>query len=380
MKVAIVSPEFPPEIGGIQTYALEFTRELARRGHDVTVFTTPAEREWSCPDFRIERVLTLRRRTDRKILVQHATDVWHVMNAACAWLALDVVAPVFVTVHGNDFLAPYFPVARLDFAKWLRIGSRLDFQLGEWLTRRLVRRALPRAAHIFANSRYTERVFLEKHPHCRGRTSAAMVGISEDYLATRRGPRADGPPRLITVARLAEPHKNVHLVLEALARLRDEFAFQYTIVGDGWLAPSLRQLTSDLGLDDCVHFTGFVDRPQLLGLLGQSDLFILTTSATPRAYEGFGLVYLEAAACGVPALAARIGGAVEAIEEGGSGMFVEACTPESIAASLARFLRGETRLEPEACRAFARKFSWAAVVDHCLARYDLHRPRQTAPG
>ncbi len=377
MKVGIVSPEFPPQIGGVQTYASEYARELARRGHDVTVFTTPADSSRNGTAFSVERTLQLRRRADFPTLARFTPDLWHVMNAAYAWLALDAMAPVFVTIHGNDFLAPYYPVARLDFPKRLRLpfGSRADFHLGTWLTGRLLRRAFPRVAHVFTNSRYTERTFLQKYPQCRGRTSAAMVGLAEEYGRVVRPPRADGPPRLITVARLAEPHKNIHLVLQALARLRSEFPFEYTIVGDGWLAPSLRDLTAELGLADRVRFTGFVKQAQLLELLVTSDLLILTTSATPRGYEGFGLVYLEAAACGCPALAARIGGAVEAIDDGASGSFVEECTVDSIAASLARFLRGEARFEAAACRAFARRFSWASVVDHCLAHYAAPAPR-----
>src|SRR5678816_4639886 len=55
MRIGIVSPEFPPEKGGIQTYAIEYARELARRGHDVTVFTQPhAEGELAGEAFRIE--------------------------------------------------------------------------------------------------------------------------------------------------------------------------------------------------------------------------------------------------------------------------------------------------------------------------------------
>jgi phosphatidylinositol alpha-1,6-mannosyltransferase len=169
MKIGLVSPEFPPEKGGIQTYAFEYARELARRGHEVTVFTQPhSEGELGDESFRIEPVLQLRRRHD-KGLVRRRMDVWHAMNASYSWLALET-APVFVTVHGNDFLRPYHPVARLDFPQRLHLpfGSRADRWLGDWLTWRLVQHALPRAAHIFTNSRYSERRLLERHPVAKG--------------------------------------------------------------------------------------------------------------------------------------------------------------------------------------------------------------------
>ena len=196
-----------------------------------------------------------------------------------------------------------------------------------------------------------------------------MVGVSEDCFAGPRPPRREGPPRLITVCRLAEPHKNVDLVLQALAKIRNTQPFHYTIVGDGYLRPSLEKLARDLGLAERVTFTGFLGLPQLNAALIESDLFILTTSQTPVAYEGFGLVYLEANACGCPVLAARIGGSAEAVDEGVSGMFVDEPTVDGIGNALARFFSGAARFEADACVAFARKFSWAKVVDHCLAHY-----------
>ena len=212
MKIGIVSPEFPPEKGGIQTYAFEYAQELSRRGHEVTVFTTAhPEGELEATVFRVEPVLRLRRRFDREI-TRHKMDVWHTMNAAYSWLALET-APVFVTVHGNDFLWPYQPVARLDFRQRLRLpfGSNADRWLGDWLTWFLMRKSLPRATHIFTNSQYTERRLTQTHPGCAGRASAAMVGVSAECFGGPRPARREGPLRLITVCRLAEPHKSVQI-------------------------------------------------------------------------------------------------------------------------------------------------------------------------
>jgi glycosyltransferase involved in cell wall biosynthesis len=370
MRIGLISPEFPPERGGVQTYAWDYAHEVARRGHDVTVFTVPhPQGERVVPEFRVEPILRLRRRLDGPALGKHAIDVWHVMNAAYSWLSLER-SPVFVTVHGNDFLWPYLPVARLDLRdRWrLPFGSNVDRRLGDWLTRRLVKRALPEATHIFTNSRYTEGRLCQEVPACRNKTSPAMVGVSPQYLSLMRPPRREGPPRLITVCRLAERHKSVDVVLRALSRIQTPF--HYTVVGDGELLESLQSLASELGLNGRVTFTGVVEQARLNDLLLESDLFVLTTSATPFAYEGFGLVYIEANACGCPVLAARIGGAVEAVEEGLSGMFVETVSVDTVEAALRRFLNGEVRFTSEACAAFARRFSWARVADHCLSYYE----------
>ena len=82
-----MSPEFPPDIGGIETYAFEFVRELVKRGHEVHVFTLRhAQGEVSIPGVKIWPILRRRRYLDSPSLKEHCMDAWHVMNAAYAWL------------------------------------------------------------------------------------------------------------------------------------------------------------------------------------------------------------------------------------------------------------------------------------------------------
>lgn len=386
MRINIVSPEFPPAIGGVETYAFEFTRELAKRGHEVTVLTQrhPAG-EATLPGVEVHPVLSLRRNLDRRMLSDHPADVWHAMSASYAWLALEGL-PTVVTVHGNDFLRPHMPTAKHDLRAhpllwrlarhepaWLKPFWR-------WRTRAMMKRALPRALHIVANSRFTEQALLARHPACRGLTSVGYVGVAEQFFSVEHRPRSNDAARLLTVCRISEPRKNVDAVIRALAMLKDRHAFRYTIVGDGHNRGRLEALVAELGLQQRVIFTGFLSQEALLQAYSEADLFVLTSSLLPGSHEGFGIVYLEAAASGVPSLAARLAGAAEAISEGRSGMFVETPTVDGIAAALQGFLAGELRFEARACREFAREFSWRRIVDHTLPYYahaieDPLRPR-----
>lgn len=375
MRIAIVSPEFPPDIGGIETYAWEFTRELASQGHQVTVFTCRHEQgEAKLPGVEIRPVLRLCRSLDRAALDGHQAEIWHAMNAAYAWLALEGKRTV-VSVHGNDFLRPYLPVAMPNFnllpGGWRLSGAEPRWlrTLAMWESARLVRRALPRAQHIIANSRYTEQTLLARNPDCEGRTSVAWVGVSNRFFAVPRQPAGDGIKRLITVCRLSEPRKNVDRVLKALSTLKDRFNFRYTVIGDGHDRPRLEALTKDLGLAERVKFAGFVDSNELMAHYAQADMMVLASSVIPGSHEGFGIVYLEAAASGVPSLAARLAGAAEAVEEGTSGCFVESPEVDALTARLQDVLNGTLQFEPEACRSFARGFNWAKVVDHAVQRY-----------
>ena len=375
MHVAIVAPEFPPEIGGMQTYALEFAKELVARGHRVTVLTRRrAEPPAQLAGMAVLGVLVGRAGPDLKQFHALRADAWQVMNAAYAWVALHFT-PTVVAVHGNDFLHPYIPVGALDLSGvpglWRVAGlrARLEHGTGAWRTPRLMRAGLRCATQVLTNSRYTEQVFLARFPECAGRTRAAMVGVSADYLQLHNGHERHAVAQLVTVCRLAERRKNVDLVLRALARLKDDFAFHYTVVGDGPLRAELEALAQQLGLGDRVTFTGFLSIERLRSALGESDLFVLVSAINLGSHEGFGIAYLEANACGTPTLAARLAGAAEAVHDGVSGYFTAGLGVEQVAAALQPFLARKVVFDPQACRGFARGFTWARVVDHAVPWY-----------
>jgi phosphatidylinositol alpha-1,6-mannosyltransferase len=141
-------------------------------------------------------------------------------------------------------------------------------------------------------------------------------------------------------------------------------------VGDGYDRDRLAALSVELGLGELVEFSGFVSREQLHVRYACADLFVMTSSVVPFSHEGFGIVYLEAAASGVPSLAARVAGAAEAIEDGVSGMFVEEPTVDAIESALCDYLSGARSFDPEACRRFARGFTWRRVVEYALPYYE----------
>jgi phosphatidylinositol alpha-1,6-mannosyltransferase len=381
-SIGLIAPEFPPDVGGVETYSLELARALAALGHCVTVFTN-AHRggEVELPGVPVLPLLRQRRRLDSRLLREHPMQVWHATNAAYSWLALEA-DNVVLSVHGNDFLQPYVEAARPDLDRlpllWRLRGrararlTELDVRLGQWRTRRLVERTLPRVRCVVTNSRFTESVLLKQFPACRGHTSVALVGVGDAFLRMGLNARqGDGPARLVTVCRLAERRKNVDLVIRALAELKDRYPFTYMVVGDGATRASLEGLAAELGLSDRVRFTGRVSQAELMGHLASADLFILPSSTLPGSHEGFGIAYLEANAAGAPVLAARLAGATEAVEEGVSGMFVDEPTVPQIRAAIERFLSGEVKFDAGRCREFASRFTWERVARHftdCYAR------------
>jgi phosphatidylinositol alpha-1,6-mannosyltransferase len=376
MHIGIVTSEFPPDIGGVETYAVEFAKTLVNLGYEVSIFVhTHHNTKLSIPGITLFPVLKFCRRLDRNTLKQYEVDAWHVMNAAHSWLALETDKPVVVSIHGNDFLNPYPLTCTPALASWeplWRFSSLLtplDSWLGKKLTPVYMRKALPKARIILANSHYTEQVFLANFPECAGKTLVAQVGVGDNFLASPLVKNNNPVPRLLTVSRLSEPRKNVDRVIQALAQLSDGIDFRYTIIGDGAFKPHLEMLANNLGLEDKINFLGRQPTEKVVESMCQADLFVLPSSTLPDSHEGFGIVYLEAAACGTPSLATRQAGAIEAIGDGESGFFVDEPTIDNIKNALHCFLDDQISFNTQDCRHFAEQFTWQKVVEKALPFY-----------
>ncbi len=365
LRVGMVTSEFPPDIGGVETYAWQLATALGRRPNlSVTVYVPRKSADIDPPPgVELKPFLASCKAIDWPKLKREPIDVWHALSAGHAWLAAESDSTV-VSVHGNDFLTPYpltmrpasIPI-RLRPWVWTRLRP-----LWHRATRKMLRQALPQAGAIVANSRYTAETFLSLFPYCAPLMKIAWVGVDHGFFSVERS-YPNQIPSLLSVCRLSEPRKNIDQVIRALAGLKARHKFRYTIVGDGALRSGLEALAISLDLQDCVCFRGWVSDAELKALYARADLFVLTASVLPNSHEGFGIVYLEAAACGVPSLAARLAGAVEAISEGKSGFFVGSPEIDEIRLALDDFLTGRISFESHVCRKFASSFSWEKVAD-----------------
>ncbi|MEO8192472.1 MAG: glycosyltransferase family 4 protein [Gemmatimonadales bacterium] len=128
-------------------------------------------------------------------------------------------------------------------------------------------------------------------------------------------------PIILTLGRMAadEQAKGFDEILEVLGELTDEFpGLQYCAAGDGTDRARLEEKAAALGLGDAVKFPGYIDESD------KPDLYRLcTVFAMPSRLEGFGYVFLEALACGIPVVASSIDGSREAVMNGGLGIMVD---------------------------------------------------------
>lgn len=175
---------------------------------------------------------------------------------------------------------------------------------------------------------------------------------------------------LVSVGRLVR-RKGVHRVLAALASTPLEGApARYVVVGEGPERDRLNRMSRELGLADRVDFLGRVDDTTKWAVYELGDLFVMSADDEGGTdWEGFGIVYLEAAVMGLPAVAGRSGGAPEAVRDGVTGLLVDPRSSDALVGAIAELLGDlETcRRMGEAARSRAEsEFSWDRAVARLL--------------
>jgi phosphatidylinositol alpha-1,6-mannosyltransferase len=191
-----------------------------------------------------------------------------------------------------------------------------------------------------------------------------------DGAAIRRRYAGDADVLLLSVGRL-QRRKGHDVAIAALASLRRELpSLRYVIAGDGDERARLERLAVEHGVADIVHFAGVVADADLPAYYAASDIFLLPNRVHRGDIEGFGIVFLEAAASGRPVIGGDSGGVPEAVERDVTGLLVDGADAGQVAAAI-RDLAGSAerrRMMGLAGRARAhRSFSWqraaAAVAE-----------------
>ncbi len=194
-----------------------------------------------------------------------------------------------------------------------------------------------------ANSEFTATRVMAAHPHIGQVVACPLALRQRSHGSDAAGPAAQppfeiGPAAVLIVGRMlaAERYKGHDQLLDAWPRVLQAVPdAQLIIVGDGDDAPRLRERAAASGPTSTIRFTGFVTGQRLDALYDRCAVF-----AMPSRGEGFGLVYLEAMAHGLPCIGSREDAAREVIADGETGLLVEQSDVGQLTDALVRLLRG----------------------------------------
>ncbi len=360
LKIGVLASEFPPEHGGMQEHARGLVRCLAA-DHHVVVYTAPgADLEDRQPNVTLKPTMRWQISHDMPTLLGAPVDAWITLNAGLAPYSLSLPAPVFAYIHGNDFTRPWLPGPE----RPIRLARRI---IGEGVVRRWrkqqIAAGLRSARWMFANSAFSRGLCAELYNLPRERISVVPPGIRTEYFQNSN-PGLSPCLRLVTVSRLAAnaERKNVDAVIEAIARLRGEIDIRYTVIGDGDDLPRLQALAARLGVGAEVRFLGAVDTSGVVEEFGRSDVFVMAVKPSQGDVEGFGMVYAEAAASGLPSIGTRTGGIPEVIEHGITGLLLDDVSASGIAEGIRVFHHHRADFDRGMIRRKAERFSAASCT------------------
>ncbi len=291
--------------------------------------------------------------------------------------------PADVVLIGHLYLGPLGPRLRRRLRTRYGVmlhGSELHRYMGWSAVRRIALGALDAADFVVVNSEFTRRQYLERGVRSDQRFLKVSPGVDTsrfrpdagDPLEIRRRHGLADRPVLLSVARLVE-WKGQDRVLEALARVREVVPdVAYLIVGEGPHRASLENTVRKLGLERHVVFAGFVPSSELPSYYRAADVMLVPSRefAAGLPIEGFGIVYVEAAACGTPTIGGLGGGTEESIEDAVTGFRVDPNDPEAIADAALELLEDRElagRFGRAGRERAVQQFDWSIQADRIRA-------------
>jgi len=344
-RLITVTHEFFPHRGGIAVYTAEMAAGAQKLGYAVEVWAPAlppgvAEPVWP---FTVKRL---------PIDGSHSLrSQWRMARELNRERQRCRDAPLYISEPGPllallllqffETLPPGRLVLTLHGSEILRLGSR---PLTRWSARRL----FSRADRVGVVSRYAGELLRDLFPRATDQAVVTPGALRSNFIATPPRPRpAAGQERLVilTVARL-HPRKGQLQVIEALRALPSAIRarLEYWLVGSHGkenYEPVLRAAAQEAGFP--IKFLGDIPDARLSEIYAEADIFAMTSMPHKLSVEGFGLVYLEAGAHGLPVVAHAIGGVPEAVVHEETGLLVPPDDPAALTAAFARLI-GDSEL------------------------------------
>jgi phosphatidylinositol alpha-1,6-mannosyltransferase len=346
-RVLVLTPDFPPATGGIQTLMHRIVRHAGALEVRVVTRGHPGARSFDAGgglDVRrsgeagggplSNLLLNVRALAEAASFRPEAVLSGHIVTspaARCIGAAMRV--PVIQYLHADE------------------LGMRP----------RLAAFAARTATAVVAVSGYTRGLALALGAQpARVHTIPNGVDLPDGPAASRAS-----RPTVVTVARLEERYKGHDVLMRALPLVRARVpGVRWVVVGDGSLRPELERLAVVHDLLDVVRFAGQVSDAERDALLDSSHVFAMPSRLRPDGGgEGFGIVYLEAGAHRLPVVAGNVAGALDSVVDGETGLLVDPTDHTAVAYAVSELLLNPARAEAlgRGGAERAAQFAWPAI-------------------
>lgn len=323
LRIIIFTHEFYPKKGGIATFIESMAYEAEKQGHVVEVFAPVYKNNaWGGKQFSY-KVYTLQNRGTQSWQCRLAT-AWHMLKTRrkieSSILYLPEPGPIrlFMYLQLVGIIKPKKIIMTLH-------GSEI-YNVSRWFYRRyLFRKLLNATEKVTVLSIYTAELLKQFFPEAAEKIVFTEGALPIGFKPERKHGKDPQLITLLTVARI-HPRKGHMAVMEAINQLGSPYKNKilYQIVGPTSCKSYFRQLKDyAMHANIKVEFLGEVPDKELPTVYARADIFVMTSERYKKSVEGFGLVYLEASASGLPIVAYQSGGVAQAVEDKKTGILIE---------------------------------------------------------
>jgi glycosyltransferase involved in cell wall biosynthesis len=373
VRIAHVTATFPPYYAGTGLVCYYNARELARRGHEVHVFTAQVEGallEEEIEGFQVHRLKPWFRFGNAPfmpgLLMLKGFDLIHlhhpfIFGAEMVRLVSSLRRVPYVLTHhndliGNGFRKPLFEIYRLFTARFVFRGASLILAVTK--------------DHALAgvHSKLLISLMNKLVEHPNGVDVEIFSPQTEKDRSKYKLPENSQVILFVGALDSAHYYRRVDLLLKAFRRLGDEELF-LLLVGGGNLVDDLKMLAQQLDVEKRTRFLGNISHEQLPQLYNLADVVVLPSSIQ----ESFGLVLVEAMACGTPVITSNLPGVQGIVEDGVNGYLVPPADEDELTLTLRQFLSLSPAKRREIGAAGRRKveskFTWQLAGERLEAIY-----------
>jgi phosphatidylinositol alpha-1,6-mannosyltransferase len=327
LQVLLISPDYPPSLGGIQRLLYNITSAMPQAETRVITLDHPGAAAFdSAQRQTIDRVRIGAKRTSLRNAL---------FNAAVAinppkWRPDVILNGHVVTGPAATMLARRYGASNVLYTYGKEVAGRPG--MTAWTLRR--------SDAGIAVSEFTKSLIIDAF---RGKPLPVPVSVIHPGVEVPpcAGTPSNGRPTIVTTARLRDWYKGHDKILEALPTvLRTVPDAQWIVIGDGEIRSILEERARNMGLGHCARFLGGVSDEERDSWLASANVFAMPTRYPKNEIggEGFPVVYLEAAAWALPAIAGNVGGPREAVINDQTGLLVDPESGSEIAQALIRLL------------------------------------------
>jgi phosphatidylinositol alpha-1,6-mannosyltransferase len=350
---------FPPELGGMQNLMAGLSKALLNHG-PVKVF---ADGDDEAKVYDQNSKLNIERVAGFKIFRKYRKA-----NLVKEFIKSNQIRATFFD-HWKSIENIDAEILKTTKSFCLIHSKEINHPAGSSLNKRVIK-ALQKSDNVIANSRFTKELALKLgiknvtviNPGCN-----YPITVHEESKNYAKKIFENSSPKLITISRLdgRKSHQNILMTIKNL--LPKYPNLKYVSIGDGDERKNLQNLRKELSLENNVDLIFKSSEQEKVGLLEQSDIFVMPSVVYKKSVEGFGIAFIEAACYGKPSIGGIYGGEADAIKSGETGYLCNGNDLNALYETFLKILSNEQyRKLGENAFKFSKNFNWDKIIKNYI--------------